>query len=329
LSAAAIAHYSNFHLALFWRHNLQSLHTFTLRITATAALIAICCAASAADYSANIEFDNTVLSGSKYTGSADKGITQSGRVELNASGKAGSKLFVAAKAAFLAKKDGTVATDDMWVQLGSSAFDVKLGRFEAANLFPLPGDTLVDHAGDVFTANSNLRGRKGGNEFHAAATANLGGGLSVELGLIETKSGAAKGFRPALTYSSGPLSATLGIESGKFVASGRKVNSVGLSAAYDFGGFKVTGNLSSGKTDTAGAKDGFKTFGLIGSFGSANIGFINGDAENAANKVATVYGSYTLPLFDIKGASITPAFSTSKQGNVKANGFRVRINYTF
>jgi hypothetical protein len=104
---------------------------------------------------ANMEFDNTYRSGS-HVAENQKGLGQSGRVEFNASGKAGANMFVAARASFLAKKDGNVGTDDMWIQLGSAGRDPMLGRFEAAELFPLAQDTLINHAGQVSGANTLL-----------------------------------------------------------------------------------------------------------------------------------------------------------------------------
>jgi hypothetical protein len=313
----------------------------TFNIISAAALLAISGAASALDFSANIELDNTFLSGNIPKAAGADGINQSGRVELNASGKAGTNMFVAGKAAFLAKKDGSVATDDMWVQLGNQSFDVKLGRFEGVDLFPLPGDTVVENAGDVYKTNV-LRGRIGDSTFHGALTAKLGGGLAVELGLIETKAaGKSKGFRPAVTYANGPLSLGVGFESGKTnavaPATSTKGTGFGGFAQYDFGGFKVTGNFAQGKTDVPGGSDLTDTsFALIGSFGPANLGFISAKNENGPgltdSKVTTVYGSYALPLFDIKGATITPAFSVSSNNDTpkgKVNAVRVRINYTF
>ena len=89
--------------------------------------------------SANIEFDNTYRDHSR-------GLSQSGRVELNAIGKVSANYFVAGKASFLALKSGDTKVDDMWVQLGSQTADIKLGRFEATDLFPLGRDTIVEHA---------------------------------------------------------------------------------------------------------------------------------------------------------------------------------------
>lgn len=309
---------------------------FSLRATTVAAVLSLGGTAFAAAFDANIELDNTYRSGSAVA-EADKGLGQSGRVELNATGKAGSNLFVAGKAAFLAQKTGGVATDDMWIQVGSTGGDVKLGRFEAADLFPLAQDTLVNHAGNVYGTNT-LRGRKDGSQFHAAGTLNLGTGLSLELGVVENKS-SAKGVRPVLSYAAGPLSARVGFEAGKYAAVGgataNDVLGVGATVGYDFGGFKLTGNLASGKTDVA-TRNKQSAFGLTAAAGGLVVGLISAKTEAAAgeNKVHTAYASYKLPLFDIQGASITPALSSSTGKTAagvetKENSLRVRLNYVF
>lgn len=309
----------------------------SLRATAVVAVLSLGGTAFAAAFDANIELDNTYRSGSAVA-AADEGLSQSGRVEMNASGKAGTNLFVAGKAAFLAKKDGTVAADDMWIQLGSVKGDVKLGRFEAADLFPLVGDTLVNHAGNVYTANA-LRGRKDGSQFHAAGTLNLGGGLSVELGVVETKS-AAKGVRPVLSYAAGPLTARIGFEVGKYVAAApaaaNDVRGVGATVGYDFGGFKLAGNVASGKSNAA-TRNSQNAVGLTVNAAGLSVGLIAANTEQPVGelKVQTAYVAYNMPLFDIKGASWTPAFSTSTAKNsstgtdVQENSFRIRLNYAF
>ncbi|MDO8248652.1 MAG: carbohydrate porin [Rhodoferax sp.] len=310
---------------------------FSVRTAVAAAVLSLGSAAFAAPaFDANIELDNTYRSGSAVA-EADKGLGQGGRVEMNATGKAGANMFVAGKAAFLAKKDGTVAADDMWIQVGSAGGDVKLGRFEAADLFPLAQDTLINHAGNVYGTNT-LRGRKDGSQFHAAGTLNLSAGLSLELGVVENKT-TAKGVRPVLSYAAGPLTARLGFEAGKYAAVGgaaaNDVRGVGATVGYDFGGFKLTGNLASGKTDAA-TRNNQSAFALTAAVGGLVVGVISGKTEAAVgdDKVQTVYASYNLPLFDIKGASITPALSSST-GKTAAgvetteNSLRVRLNYAF
>jgi hypothetical protein len=315
-------------------------------ISLIAAALTVLCAGNALAapaVDANIEFDNTYRSGSKVDNTADEGMSQSGRVELNVSGKAGADMFVAARASLLARKDGTAATDDMWVQIGSARGDVKLGRFEAADLFPLAQDTLINHAGNVYYGNA-LRGRKDANVFHAAGTMNLGNGLSVELGAIATKSlASASGIRPVLSYAAGPLSARLGFESGHFapaVVGGptNKVRGVGATLGYDFGGVKLTGNFASGKTDSALSDNKQRGLAVTAAMGGLVVGAISGKTDQAGGgneKVQTFYTSYSIPLFDIKGATITPALSSSKAKlsltgvETKENSLRVRLNYAF
>ncbi|MDT8992952.1 carbohydrate porin [Curvibacter sp. APW13] len=312
--------------------------TFAVRAS-TAAVLCLCGSAFAAPaIDANIELDNTSRDGT-YVAAADKGLTQSGRLELNVANKAGADAFVAGRATFLSKKDGTVATDDMWIQLGNASTDVKLGRFEAADLFPLAGDTLVNHAGTVYGANT-LRGRKASDVFHAATTFNLGSGLAFELGLISTTttnlSGAtARGLRPVLSYTSGPLAAKLGLEQGEY-NSGNKVSGFGLTVGYDFGAFKLTGNYAQGKQD-ATIDDTQSAYALTVAVGGLSVGAISAknDATGGDTRVQTGYVSYSMPLFGIKGATITPAVSVSKAADSVANtnkeetAFRVRLHYDF
>lgn len=321
----------------------------------TAAVLCLCGTAFAAPaVDANIELDNTSRDGSAVA-AADKGLAQAGRLELNIAQKAGDDAFVAGRATFLSKKDGTVGTDDMWIQLGNSSVDVKLGRFEAADLFPLQGDTLVNHAaatvgsatgGSVYAANT-LRRRNGDAVFHGAATFNLGSGLSFEFGLTSTTSnslasatssatgGGARGVRPVLSYASGSLTARLGLEQGEY-NSGNKVSGVDLTVGYDFGAFKLVGNYAQGKQDAA-ANESETGLGLSVGIGGLAVGFARGVNDKARGNVTvqTGYVSYNMPLFGIKGASITPAVSVSRASdsaagtNADETAVRVRLHYDF
>ncbi|MBC7682380.1 MAG: hypothetical protein H7172_08610, partial [Ferruginibacter sp.] len=256
------------------------------RATALAAMAMVSAAAFAAvDIDANIELDSKVLN-------QGRGASQTGRVELNASKKVGSQYFIAGRATYLAKPDGTAGTDDLWAQMGTETADIKLGRFEAANLFQTPGDVLVDYAGfSPYQANV-LRGRQGAYgsynaPFHAAATVQLGGGLSFELSGVASKGSGPVGLRPVLSYANGPLHLAAGIEAIRYSDSsvtttvntfnptttvitststtattkGTRQNGFGLTGDYNFGGFTLTGNFASGK-DTAGLKQ--RTFAVMG-----------------------------------------------------------------
>jgi|DEB19_MinimDraft_2_1074335.scaffolds.fasta_scaffold10777_1 hypothetical protein len=310
---------------------MKNTFKFSARATAAAAVLALGSSAFAVTFDANLELDNTYRNGS-YVGTADQGLSQGGRVEMNAAGKAGANLFVAGRASFLAKKDGTAGTDDMWVQFGSATSALKLGRFEAADLFPLVGDTLINHAGAVYGTNT-LRGRKDGSQFHAAATTSLGNGLSLEFGVVETKS-AAKGVRPVVSYAAGAFSLSAALESGKYV-SGNDVSGAGATASYNLGTAKLTGSVAKGKSDAA-TRNAQSSFALTLAAAGLSVGVISAANEAAVgeDKVSTVYASYSMPLFDIKGASVTPAISSStgKTGagvETSENSLRVRLNYAF
>lgn len=307
----------------------------------TAVLLAT--TAAHADFNANIEFDNTWQNN-------NRGVSQGGRVELNAVSKLSPNYFIAGKASFLAKKDGSSATDDLWVQFGSAAADIKLGRFEAANIFPLERDTLVPFAGFTAYQGNILRGRGfvrtgapslgvpqapngGDSAFHAAGTFNAGGGLSFELGVVESKDPTVnKGVRPVVSYVAGPLSLSAGIESVKYASNQKRETGFSGTVGYSFGDYKLNANLASIKDDI-----GFKTnsYGLVLSSAGLGGGLVYGEHGTAAGKakVTTGYVTYAMPLFDIKGATITPALAISRAGGANTaptdKGVRVRINYAF
>jgi len=326
----------------------------TRRPLAAAALALLTAPALAAEFNANIEFDNTWQN-------QDRGMSQGGRVEVNALGRAGASGFVAGKASILAKRDSSVAIDDLWVQLGNASADVKLGRFEAADVFQLGRDTIVSRAGSGFAYRTNaLRGRFTGGEFHGALTFNLSPAVSFELGAAETKSKAAdvgapvnnglgvyaKGVRPVLTYNSDGLLLRVGLESGYIFNETQKFKGGGFTIGYDFSpSVHVNFSAATAKftdwTAPAAATDysvltGYsqtsRTVGLNAYLGDAHLA-VEG-AKNGDEKITTFYASYAFPLMDIKGATITPAFSVSKARNFvtgldQDTSVRVRINYTF
>jgi Porin-like glycoporin RafY len=311
-----------------------------LRATSVAALMSLGMAAHA-EFNANIEFDNTWFNNGG-------GLSQSGRVELNALGKLSPNYFVAGKASFLAKKDGGTATDDLWVQFGSASADLKLGRFEAANLFPRQRDTLVPYAGFTPYLGETLRGRGfvssgdglvqppngGESSFHAAGTFNAGSGLSFELGVVGGRSGTTelnRGVRPVISYTAGPLFVSAGVELVKY-ANDERENGFAGTVGYTFGDYTINVNLATIK-DSFGGKA--KSAGLVLSSSGIGGGLIYGDHETLGGKekVGTAYVTYSFPLFDIKGATITPALAYSKAGGASTaediKAARVRINYAF
>lgn len=303
-----------------------------------AAVAALCATAVAAHadvaFDANLELDTT------YSNEADAAtpararasdLNMGGRVEVNAGAKAtNGDAFVAGRASLLLKKDGTTGTDDMWVQFGNQSGDLKLGRFEAMDLFPLGKDTVVDEANSTYKANT-LRGRMGGDTVHGALGLNAGAGLRVELGLVYSKdAGATRGFRPAVSYNAGPLTVRAGVESVKTLANpptttvDSSATGFGVSVGYALAADSYL-NVNFAK------KEDDKAFGVNATFGGLGLGLISGKGATDATKSTTVYAAYTLPLFGVKGASVTPALSYSTGGTGQDNrtSARVRINYAF
>lgn len=296
-----------------------------------AAVTALCSMTVAAHadvaFDANLELDTTYFNQVEETASnaRDSDLNMAGRVELNVAGKAtNGDAFVAAKGTLLIKKDGDAAVDDMWVQFGNAGADIKLGRFEAMDLFPVGKDTVLEEAGYATYRANALRGRFGSGVAHGALGINAGP-ARIEVGLVYSKEeGDARGVRPAVSYTTGPVTLRAGIETVKVVGTDGSNTGVGLSMGY------ALSSDSSVNVNFAKIEDD-QTFGVNGTFGAAGIGLVTGKRSHTDDKVSTVYAAYSLPLFGVKGATLTPALSFSKGGPDTDNQIaaRVRVNYTF
>jgi hypothetical protein len=310
---------------------------FKLTAIATA-LIAASAAQAATNVSTNIEMNNLWVT--------DLGLTQTGRVEVNLDSKQGKDYTVSAKASLIAKHNGVAATDDMWIQLGNASGALKLGLFEAANLFPLSandkgagfgGENVLYKAAGAngYYANA-LRGRDVAgamsNSFHGALTGNFGP-VGVELGLVESKNKASfdnvKGVRPVLTGELGMFKISAGVEATKSFNGTTLVttstNGFGITGGFKLAEGQFNVNYASVKSGTVKNN----SFGLNGTFGPLVAGVV-ADKQTSKPTATTVYASYTMSLFGIPGASVTPALSYSKASGVDAvTAANVRLNYAF
>ncbi|MEY2894090.1 MAG: hypothetical protein RJA98_3998 [Pseudomonadota bacterium] len=293
------------------------------KFTAIAAVVIAAPAFAAASLDANMELDNTY-----YAKAADR-LQQGGRVEVNIGSKTtvGSG-FVAARGTVILPVAGNntngATVDDAWVEGGSDAFSLKLGRFEAADLGPLGKDTLVVDPG--FYRGNAGRGRGFGttaSDFHATLNANLGSGVGFELGLIETKSTLKEtgfGYRPVVTFGAAGASFKLGVD---------KVNGqntgVAATAALKVAGGDVNVGYAQRKTITTNTKNNSLT--LNGTFGAFGAGLVVGKVDGVSAN--SVYAAYTVPFF-VPAASLTLAAASGKlSGGDRETGLRARINYGF
>jgi hypothetical protein len=215
--------------------------------------------------------------------------------------------------------------------------DVKLGRFEAADLFPMGQDTLVEkvslNAGATagYTANA-LRGRTASgssatNPLHAVVGVNAGA-LRAELGLFAAtgKAGVSEvyGLRPTLVYSAGALTLRGGFENIKSTTAADQ-NGFGVSLGY---ALSSSSSLNVNYASNNDSKN--SSVGANATFGGLGFGLVQD--KNSANSITTFYASYKMPLLGVKGATLTPALSnsTTDQAGVSAvTALRARINYAF
>lgn len=264
-------------------------------------------------------------------------VSSGGRVELNAMAtlaKNGDN-FVNAKATLeipTGTNDGDkVNIADAWIQLGNSSVDLKIGRQEAADLFPLGKDVVVEGAGTVSGAGFNggyrankLRGRVKTGALHGVVGFNAAPGLRLEMGLVTKKDADMYGLRPTVVYSAGAVTVRAGFESLR--ADGQPSKSgYGLSV-----GFAPAEGVNVNVNYAKSSKLNGQSMGINATFGAAGVGYVQ-DKDNALNeKVNTIYAAYSFPLMGIKGASITPAISRSTGTGVDSvTAFKVRFNYAF
>lgn len=322
---------------------------FRFRLVAVAAAFAVSGAHAAVAFDANLELDITNRSGSVTNGVAppvQPGVTVGGRVELNATAqllKNGDN-FVNARGTLIVpinnNATNAVTVDDAWLQFGNSSVDLKLGRHEAADLFPVGKDTVLDLSTAAGYRANVLRGRVIDGRLHAVLGLNAAPGLRFELGLVtEDKNDSLLpaptkpyGLRPTLVYSTGALTLRAGVESYKIGVT--DYTGTGLSAGYVLNeATKFNANYARRGSNNAAVADA-SSFGLNAVFGDAGIGFVR-DTNHALGAVAatdvnTWYAAYSFPLLGVKGATVTPAIMhSSSNTNTDLTEFRVRFNYAF
>lgn len=296
------------------------------KLAAVAALSSAAMAAQAGvAFDANIETNTDFQKKNATTDTVSNG----GRVEVNANAqmmKSGD-FFVNAKGTLgLKLSGGDTYVDDAWIQVGNSSADLKIGRFEGADLFPLGKDVAPNIRNEGYNGGA-LRGRHTDGRLHAAVNAKLGGGLGLEVGLVTEKQagGASYGLRPVVKYSAGPMSLAAGIEA--ITADGSGASSTGVAVTL---GYALSKDTSVNVNFAKNSKMDKSAIGVNATFGAAGVGFVQGKNDAASMKSTSVYAAYTLPLFGIKGASITPAVSVTKlTGSSSSNALRVRLNYGF
>ena len=277
--------------------------------------------------------------------------------------KEAGNLFFEAKAELLAKTDNTdgngVQVDDVYGKIGTSSFDVQIGRFEAWNLQDESNDMLIVEAptGEERYEANYARGRidsAGQLALHAFA----GDIFGFEGGLVYGKEGSDNlfGARPVVDIK---------ISNFGFVAGADYLNTTpqddsGQSEITKLGygarikavlGIATLGiNYASGtveETDGAGVDLPDETTDSYGGYFDLAIGngvltlagfFTNWESDDPSEFDETHYQYYIIyahPL-PVEGATIKFAVSQASAsdddptvGDSDALGFKVRLNYNF
>lgn len=310
----------------------------TLRLSAVAlaslfTLGAAHAAGATFNIDANVELDNTYQQTKETPDPKQSKFNQGGRVEVNLAGKAtNGDAFVAGKAQLLAKKDSSAATDDMWVQFGTGMGDIKLGRFEDVDMWPVGRDTVLNRPADSYRGQF-YRGRIGSDVFHGVGTLNIAPGMAFSLGVIDQKGLDTRGVRPIFQFSTGGINLKAGLELGK--VGGADFTGLGLTGGMALAGGNLNVNLANGKVknDSKHTTIGANYTMDLGPWALLEYGQIKPDGGGDTLKITTLGLGYQFSLLGVKGAFVTPALSTSqaKAGGDKATdtSVRVRFNYGF
>lgn len=319
---------------------------FQIRLVAiAAAFVSVGAAQAAVTFDANLEHD--VMFKAKQ-GTTKGETSNAGRVELNTKAelmKSGDN-FVNAKASLIVPTGGgdSVGIEDAWIHFGNNSADLKIGRQEAVDLFPLGKDVVVEPAAGFGYRANTLRGRIKTGQMHAVAGLNASSALRFELGLVTGKTAYSYGLRPTIVMSAGAITLRAGIESIKQDAYSQNVDAFDINgfmkrtttaqAATSSQGFGLSAGYAMGSSASINAnyaknKDlKAQSTGLNAVFGDAGVGMVAD--KTGTKKATTYYAAYSLPFMGVKGATITPAISTSKSAGVDdLNAFKVRFNYNF
>ncbi|MGL5110906.1 MAG: carbohydrate porin [Vibrio ordalii] len=268
-------------------------------------------------------------------------LNQDGRLLVQIAGErsVSGDRYIKAQAQPLLKTTGKVELDDAWIAFGqANNWELKVGRYEAFDLFPVGQDTMLEYANadkDVYRANK-ARGRGDNGQIGFSKTAdNLYFELSTKFENESATDQNAVFVRPVVAYQ---------IVDSVRVAAGLEANLTAddKDAANDFLGYGATVNYSANdlsinvnyafrdfdktkqEDTTIGANLLFKGFGL---------GHVYGDVDTGSNeKVNTTYASYQFAnVMDVEDFSVYLGTYYSKVDDTenKDLGMRIRLKYFF
>lgn len=246
----------------------------------------------------------------------------------------------------LLKSSGDVDLDDAFFAIGRQAdWELKIGRFEGFDMFPVGQDTMLDFArtsaaGDVIEP-YRMKDARGRGDYGQVSYAKSIDSLYFELGsLFKQNDGADKNavfVRPVVAFQAtdnlrfaaaleANLTADKADAANDYLGYGATVNysvqDFSLDLSYAYRDFDVTGTE---KDTSIGAVIQYKRFGLGHIYSQADTG--------SKEKMNTTWASYEIAnVMDVQDFSIYLGSYFSKVDNAADDqdvGVRVRFKYFF
>ncbi|EKO3572899.1 carbohydrate porin [Vibrio metschnikovii] len=268
--------------------------------------------------------------------------SQSGRilVQIAAEREVANDHYLRVQVQPLLKSSGDVDLDDAFFAIGRQAdWELKIGRFEGFDMFPVGQDTMLDFAADAEPY--RMKDARGRGDYGQVSYAKSIDSLYFELGsLFKQNDGADKNavfVRPVVAFQAtdnlrfaaaleANLTADKADAANDYLGYGATVNysvqDFSLDLSYAYRDFDVTGT----KEDTSiGAVIQYKRFGLGHIYSQADTG--------SKEKMNTTWASYEIAnVMDVQDFSIYLGSYFSKVDNAADDqdvGVRVRFKYFF
>ena len=268
--------------------------------------------------------------------------SQSGRilVQIAAEREVANDHYLKVQVQPLLKSSGDVDLDDAFFAIGRQAdWELKIGRFEGFDMFPVGQDTMLDFAADAEPY--RMKDARGRGDYGQVSYAKSIDSLYFELGsLFKQNGGADKNavfVRPVVAFQAtdnlrfaaaleANLTADKADAANDYLGYGATVNysvqDFSLDLSYAYRDFDVTGT----KEDTSiGAVIQYKRFGLGHIYSQADTG--------SKEKMNTTWASYEIAnVMDVQDFSIYLGSYFSKVDNAADDqdvGVRVRFKYFF
>ncbi|WP_332398037.1 carbohydrate porin [Vibrio metschnikovii] len=268
--------------------------------------------------------------------------SQSGRilVQIAAEREVANDHYLRVQVQPLLKSSGDVDLDDAFFAIGRQAdWELKIGRFEGFDMFPVGQDTMLDFAADAEPY--RMKDARGRGDYGQVSYAKSIDSLYFELGsLFKQNDGADKNavfVRPVVAFQAtdnlrfaaaleANLTADKADAANDYLGYGATVNysvqDFSLDLSYAYRDFDVTGT----KEDTSiGAVIQYKRFGLGHIYSQADTG--------SKEKMNTTWASYEIAnVMNVQDFSIYLGSYFSKVDNAADDqdvGVRVRFKYFF